>query len=502
MQENTNRAIVINSVVLYIRLFVTAICGLLTTRYALQALGVDDYGLFSVVGGIISFIAIFNTVMLSTSNRFIATAIGKNDIKLINATFNVNLIIHIAIAIITMTVAFPLGDWYIPKYVSYSGDIANVLMVYRISIIGSVISFVGVPYNGLLLAKERFFLFCLTDIVSSIIKTIVSYSLIFYFSDKLMAYTWTICITTAYPTLVFAAYCRKKFPEITKLVLIKDKQMYRSVFSFSVWIAYGALATVGKSQGAALIINRFFNTAMNTALGIANSVNSLLLSFANNVHKSIAPQIVKSYAAGELERSENLVILSSKVSYLMMLAISSPFIVAPTYLFGIWLGTIPDYVIVFTYLLIVDALVGSLNAGIPDLIFATGKIKSYQLIVNTIFLFSVVVGFFVLKEGLPAYCLQATYILFSIIALVIRQIVLNKVVRFNNLRLIKESYIPSILVTVLFVPISFLDKVIAPVLLLFFSVLYLIALIYIVALNKSERAYINGKLSRFFGKKI
>lgn len=498
MQENTNRAIVINSIVLYVRLFVTAICGLLTTRFALQALGIDDYGLFSVVGGIISFIAIFNTIMLSTSNRFIATAIGKKDPGLINATFNVNLIIHLTIALLTILVAFPLGEWYIARYVTYSGELTNVLMVYRISIIGSVISFIGVPYNGLLLAKERFFLFCSTDIISSIIKTIVSYSLIFYFSDKLMAYTWTICVTTAYPTLVFAVYCIKKFPDITKFMLVRDKQMYRSVFSFSVWIAYGALATVGKSQGAALIINRFFNTAMNTALGVANSVNSLLLSFANNVHKSIAPQIVKSYAAGELERSENLVILSSKVSYLMMLAISSPFIVAPDFLFGLWLSTIPDYVILFTYLLIADALVGSLNAGIPDLIFATGKIKAYQLIVNTIFIFSIVVGFFVLKVGLPAYYLQVTYIVFSIIVLGVRQIVLNKVVRFNNWRLIKESYLPCILVTLLFIPSVLANLILHPVACILISVLYLVVLVYYVGMSKSERktfqSFVKSKL--------
>lgn len=487
MQENTNKAIVVNSVILYARLAITAICGLLTTRFALQVLGVDDFGIFSVVGGIISFIAIFNTIMLSTSNRFIAIAIGKKNEQLINDTFNVNLIIHFAIAVITILLAFQIGDWYIPQYVSYSGDIDTVISICKISIIGSVISFIGIPYNGLLLAKERFFLFCITDILSSIIKTVVSYSLLFCFSDKLMAYTWTICVTTAYPTIVFWLYCVVKFPKITKFKIVKSTTLYKEVFSFSVWIGYGAIATVGKSQGAALIINRFFTTAMNTALGVANSVNGLLLSFANNVHKSISPQIVKTHAAGETERCEKLVILSSKVSYLMMLTISSPFIIAPDYLFTLWLGSIPDYVILFTYLLIIDALIGTLNAGIPDLIFATGKIKAYQLIVNTIFILSIVVGYFVLKLGAPAYALQITYIVFSIIVLVLRQVVLNKVVKFNNWRLIKESYLPSLLVTILFIPMALLRNLFHPILLMILSILYLLMLIYVVGMNSNEK---------------
>ena len=277
MIENTNKAILLNSLILYVRLVIIAISGLLTTRYALLALGVDDFGIFSVVGSIVSFIAIINTIMLSTSNRFIAVAIGKKNEKLINETFNVNLVIHVLIAVFTLFVAIPIGEWYIGNYINYVGNIYNVVLVYRITVVGAVLSFIGVPYNGLLVAKERFLIYCTTDIFSSILKAVVAYSLVNNFSDKLLVYAIAISFTTAFPTLVFYLYCLKTFPNYVRFKIVKDSVIYKEIFNFSLWVGYGAIASVGKSQGSALIINNFFNTALNTALGVANSVNSLVL---------------------------------------------------------------------------------------------------------------------------------------------------------------------------------------------------------------------------------
>lgn len=494
MKENTNSAIIINSIILYLRLGITAICGLLTTRFALQALGVDDFGLFSVVGGIISFIAIFNTIMLSTSNRFIATAIGKGIEDSIRDTFNVSLYIHCVIALLTLVVAFPLGEWYIQENINYSGLLDDVRMVYHISVLGSIISFVGVPYNGLLLAKERFFVFCTTDIIAHIIKVIVSFLLINMSCNKLFIYSLTIGVLTAAPTIIYILYCRKIFPNYVRLKFVNDYTLYKSILGFSIWVGYGAMATICKSQGAALIINKFFNTIMNTALGVANSVNGILLAFSNNISKSIAPQIVKSYSSGNMKRSEELVILSSKYSYLLMLFISSPFIVEPEFIYKLWLGSVPEFVVVFTYLIIADALVGSLNAGIPELIFATGKIKWYQIIVNTMFLMSVVIAYFVLKMGAPAYYLQIAYLFFSILVLVIRQIVLNKIVKFNNYNLLVKSYIPSLAVTLLFLPVFYLKSYLGSITIIFLSFSYLIILIYIIGMSKFEKAFLVGKI--------
>lgn len=154
MNENTNRAIAINSIILYFKLAIITVTGLLTTRFALQALGVNDFGLFSVIGSIISFITIFNTIMVATSNRFISVALGKGNNEVVNEQFNLCFLIHVVIAIFTLLIFIPLGDYYIKNYLNYTGDISTAVDVFRFSVIGSVISFIGVPYNGLLVAKK------------------------------------------------------------------------------------------------------------------------------------------------------------------------------------------------------------------------------------------------------------------------------------------------------------------------------------------------------------
>ena len=211
MKENTNKAIAINSLILYIRLAIISVCGLLYTRFSLQALGADDYGLFSVIACIITFASIINTVMIVTSNRYIAMAIGKGDINEACRTFNTNLVIHLFIALFTVLIALPIGHYYIANFVNYIGDISKAYIVFDISIIASAFSFIGVPYNGLLLAKEKFIVFCSTDVISSIVKLIFTYLLIDHFENKLVIYALITAFMTAFPTVVFWGYCRYYF---------------------------------------------------------------------------------------------------------------------------------------------------------------------------------------------------------------------------------------------------------------------------------------------------
>lgn len=223
-------------------------------------------------------------------------------------------------------------------------------------------------------------------------------------------------------------------------------------------------------------------------------MNSIILTFANSISKSISPQIVKSYAAGDKERSETLVVMASKYSFLILLLVASPFLVAPEWIFSLWLGVVPANLIIFSTLIIVDALIGVFNAGIPDLIFASGKIKWYQIIVNTMFLLSVVAAYFVLQAGAPAYYLQVTYIIFSLIILVLRQIALNRIVKFNNWNLIRKSYIPCIYVVILFTLVFTIKGIVVPFMLMIISIVYLLILYFTIALTKEERLFVINRI--------
>ena len=469
---------------------------LFCTRFALKALGVDDFGLYSVLGSIVSFISILNTIMLTTSNRFITVAIGKGDNKYINDQLNVNVLIHLVIAVVTLIVALVVGEWYIGKYVNYSGDIEIAHKVFKCSILGSVLSFIGVPYNGLLMAKEKFSVFCVTDILTHVGKMTVAFLLLYCFENKLFIYALSFAVLTAIPAFVYMVYCKWHFPEITNLYVVKSKKMYKGVFSFSVWIGYGAIATIGRIQAGALLVNAFFSTAMNAALGVANQINSLIGLFSNNVTQPIAPQVTKNYTSGNFDRAYSLLVINTKLSYLTVLFVSMPFLIAPEWIVGLWLGDVPEYVVSFMKLIIIDTLIASINAGVSNLFFANGNIKAYQFVVNTLRLLAVLAAFFVLRAGFPAYTLFYTYIFFSIVIFFIVQYLLRRVLKFDNSLLIKGSYLPSIVVTLLFTPVFLIKNHINPIILMILAAIYLAAIIYLIGLNKTERVIVKSMIGK------
>lgn len=498
MKENTNRLIAYNSAILYAKTAINTVCALLSTRFALQALGVVDYGLYAVLGGIISFISIFNTIMLSSSNRFIAVALGRGDMVEVNKQFNVNLVIHVAIALLALLVAYPIGEWYIPRYVNYEGPLSNAMMVYLISISACIFSFVGVPYNGLLMAKEKFIVFSAMDVVSHIFKLAVAWLLLYHFSSKLLIYTIALAVMTALPTVVYYIYCNKHYRDIVKLYLVRDREMYKSVFSFSAWVSVGAVASIGKSQGAALIVNTFFNTVMNAAMSVASSINAYVGMFASNMVQPMMPQITKSYAAGNAKRTDELLCMSTKYAFLLTLLIGSIFLVAPEWLLSVWLGKVPPYASVFLVLFVVDHLVQSFNSGISNIIWASGKIALYQVLTSSLNIIAVMVGYFVLKGGAAAYYLIVIYICFSVVRFFAIQWSLHRTLHYQNHKLWIHSYLPSILVVLLFIPVFLAPDFIHPFIRLIASFIYLCVLEWFVGLNKRERK----QLSTFIYEKL
>lgn len=500
MQENTNKAIAINSVILYVRMAVTTLCSLFTTRFALQALGVDDFGLFSVVGGVISFVAVINTIMLSTTNRFIAVTIGKGDESEVNKVFNVCLVVHILIAFFTAVVFFPIGDWCIHKFVNYNGPIENALIVYRLCLFGSIISFVSVPFNGLLMAKERFIVFCSVDILYHIFKLIAAVLLLFYFEQKLIFFASTQALLTALPVLVYWLFCSKVYPSIVQWHFIKESRLYKDIFKFSGWVGYGAIATIGKNQGAQLIVNAFFNTAMNAALGVANTINGFITMFSQNITQPMAPQITKSYAAGDTKRCNQLLVMCTKFAFLSMLLMSSPIFSDIDWILQVWLGRVPEYASLFTRLLVLDALISAFNAGIANVLFAHGRIAFFQLSVNTSKLIAIFVAFLALRAGYAAYTIFYVYMAFSIINVVFIQIALHKVGGFRFWTLACNSYFPSLIVAALYVPILMVPMKVHPVLHMVIVLVYLSIIVLFVGFKKAERHYIFSALRDNFSR--
>lgn len=498
IQENTNKAIAKNTAVLYAKLIITAVCGFLTTRFALQALGVVDFGLFSILGSIISFVAILNTIMVSTTNRYIAVALGKGNVQQANTQFNVCLMFHLVIAVISALVAYPVGSWYIHNALHYDGDISNALYVYNVTVTASIISFYSVPFSGLLSAKENFWTYCLPSIIGSFVKLGVSILITYFFVHKLFIYASVTALYAIYPPLHYMYYCRKHYKEIVAFKLVRDKRLYKEITAFSGWVSYGAVAYIGKAQGAAILVNLFFNTIMNTALGVANSINTIIGGISRSTCQTIDPQITKSYVSGDRKRTDYLLVLSTKVTFLIMFLISTPFLVDCEWVLSLWLGKVPDFAVIFTILLIIDNLVDSMNSGVKSLIFASGKIMLFQIVPSTLKLISIIVAYLVLKSGYPAYSLIIVYILFSVIVVVSNQLILKRTVNFDNSLLFKGSYIPSSAIVLLSLPVFLFNPIPNHLFWIIISMIYVSLLVLFLGLSKKER----GRLVQYIKSKF
>ena len=306
-------------------------------------------------------------------------------------------------------------------------------------------------------------------------------------NNKLIIYAIGISVLSALPTVIYAIYCNASFCDYVRFKFVRNKAKYKDVFSFSVWVGYGAIACIGKSQGAAVLVNMFFNTLMNTAMGIANNVNAMVTMVANTVTQPIVPQLTKAYVAGDYEKSDKLLVLSIKLGYFAMFIIAAPLLVEMEWVLGLWLGEIPQYAVTFSRLMIIDALAGSLNSGISTIIFASGQIRLYQIVINTLRLSAIIAGYFVLKAGWQPESLLITYIIFSIIILFVMQFVLHKTLEFDNYKLFRCAYLPSILLTLFFIPIAFVQNIFTPFVSIILYFLEILVLIYLVGLSNEER---------------
>ena len=261
-------------------------------------------------------------------------------------------------------------------------------------------------------------------------------------------------------------------------------------------MAYGAVTTVARQQGAALIINTFFNTIMNAALGIANTVNTYVSMFAQSLTQPMQPQITKSFAAGNHARTDELLVMSTKYSFMLMLLVGTPFFIGGDWILQLWLGEVPPYAPSFVTLMIIDNLVVSFNSGLSPVIFADGRIALYQILINTLRLLSLVAAFIVLKMGMSPTSLFYCYIVFSVIIVLATQYCMHKTLNYDMSKVYKESYMPSIVSLVMFLPFLFLPEILHPSVNIILTLIYLLFLDYFIVLNKKERNYITKFFKR------
>lgn len=491
---SNNRKIAKNSLLLYIDLIVSALLWFVASRFLLEALGVKDYGLYNVVGGIVVLLNVVNTAMISTSYRYIATELGKFDGNP-NRIFNTCLVIHIIIAAAIIVLGLPVGIYYINHYLNVEGsNVADAIFVYHISIITCAISTFLVPYLGLVTASENFSFKVIVNISRGLIRFVLIFILLYTIGNRIRIYSIFALIPEIIVAIAYITYSYKRYYSIVKFKFYKDTHLYKEISGFAWWVLVGTSARICKAQGASLLINFFFGTVLNAALAISNTVNSFVNTATSSLTQAAGPQITKSISSGESKRSLDLAIYISKYSFILMLLVCMPFIWQTDFILSLWLTTVPENTPIFIKLILIETLIGCLGAGVSTLYEAYGKIRLFQISTSIIFISSILFGYLGYRFGLPPYSLLVIYCLMTLLDRIISCILLKYILKIDVKRLINFSYLNSMKLVLLSLPLIIINNWFSQgfhaFAIMVFSELILIGIIGKFGLNSLER----GKL--------
>ena len=397
--SENNKRIAKNTLLLYFRMLFMMAVSLYTSRVILNTLGVVDFGINSVVGGVITMLGFLTGSLGAASSRYITFDLGKGDMSLMKRTFGNIKSIHYILAGVVFLVGETLGLWFMTTQLQIPSERETAAFwVYQFSILSSMIAVISVPYNATIIAHEKMSAFAYITIIDAILKLLIVYMLIIIPFDKLIIYSFLYFCIQAFDQLVYIFYCSRHFDEVhTKCCY--DKNLFREIFSFAGWTMNGNLAVMGFTQGLNILLNMFFGPAVNAARGIAVQVQGICQQFCGNFQMALNPQLTKSYAQGDLCMMHGLLIKSSKFSFFIMFFIAMPLMFEANLVLEAWLGVVPDHTVDFLRLILIVGLLYTLSNPIIVSVHATGRLKKFQLIEGSMLLMIVPIAYVCLKFG-------------------------------------------------------------------------------------------------------
>jgi len=386
MPSENNKRIAKNTLFLYFRMMLTMGVSLYTSRVVLATLGVNDFGIYGVVGGVVSMFSFLNSSMSGATSRFLTFALGKDNKVELQKTFSAALTIHILIALFIFVLAETVGLWFLENKLVIDPERMNAArVVYQLSIISTMVGITQVPYNATIIAHERMNVYAYVEILNTCLKLGIVYLLVIGHWDKLILYAVLILFVSIFTVAIYRLYCIKQFEE-SKYKFEWDKKVMYPMLSFSGWDLYGNLSTVARTQGVNMLLNIFFGTVLNAANSVAIQVQSAVLSFANNIITAVRPQIVKSYAAQNYQYTKKLLLNAAKYIYLLLLILSLPLIIEMNFVLNLWLKNVPPYAISFCRLTLLFNFFSTMSLIVVSVIHATGNIKRVSLINGSLYL--------------------------------------------------------------------------------------------------------------------
>lgn len=424
-----NKTIAKNTIFLYIRMMVTMIISLYTSRVILQVLGVDDYGIYQAVGGIVGFLSFINSALSGGTSRFLTYELGTGNKEKLNNTFSTTLTAHVILALLVVALGETLGLWYFNTKMVIPADRFDAsTVVFHLSMLTAILSIISVPYNAAIIAHEKMKVFAYIGIYEAVSKLAIVYALTMGGIDKLVLYAILLLLTQLSIFLFYVVYCKRTFLESKYKFFFIDRTLFKEIFSFSGWglLAGGSIAL--NSQGILLLLNYFFAPAVVTARSISLQVYSIANQFVNNFRTAANPQIVKQLAAGNVVESHNLLLQSTKFSYYLMLILCLPICLLASPLLHLWLVEVPEYTVPFLQLVIIQSLFQVFDTSFYTALFAKGRIRENALISPTIGLLRFPIIFVLFKMGCSPLVLSwASLITFALLGCVVKPILIVKI---------------------------------------------------------------------------
>lgn len=503
----SNKTIAKNTGFLYIRMLVVMAVTLYTTRVVLQVLGASDYGIYSVVGGIVALMNFLNGALSSSSSRFLTYELGVGDTIKLNNTFSASLNLHLIAAFLVMLLAETIGLWFLyEKLVIPEERMIAAFWVFQFSIITMMLTFTQVPYNASLIAHENMSIYAYIGLYEAFSTLFLVYLLGTSPVDKLILYALLMMLNKGGIQLFLRYYTSKKYQEC-RFRKVKDKELYKKLLGYSGWDLIGNFASVCQGQGINILLNLFFGPIVNAARAIAVQIQGGVLSFVNNFLLAVRPQVVKNFAEGNMDRMYQLTFMGAKFSYLLMLALVLPICCEIDFILHIWLGpSVPEWSGIFAIMVLITYLMETYHMSSLMAYHAIGKIKTGNLVGGSMMISAIPISYVLLKFGCPAYSVFIVIFFINFVQMIYSWWLIHSYVSFSYFELLKKVYFPTIVISIISTILSFLIFIsmnegwLRFCVLLFATESILLFLVYFIGLDKEDRTkvriFFKGKLTK------
>ena len=410
-----------NTGILYARMAITVFISLYATRLVLAALGVADFGLFNVVGGVIAMLGFLNSSMAAATQRFMSFAQGEGDLEKVKRIFNMSTLLHAGIAVLMVLVLEIAGYFFFNGILNIAPERVEVAkIIYHFMVVSTFFTVLSVPYEAVITSHENMLFYAILGIIESVLKLVIALYLAYSAFDHLVAYGFLMAALSIFLLILRRIYCHRNYVEcVFDFRKYYEKDLMKEITSFAGWSLLGSASSMIAAYGQGIVINVFFGTVINAAQGIANQVSGQLGVFAGTMQKALNPMIDKSEGAGNRQLLLKASMLGSKLSFFLLMLTFIPFLIEMPFIFGIWLKNVPEYAILFCRLLLIRNLIEQTYTTLTATIAAVGNIRSFQITTSIFNILPLIISYLLFENGFPAYYLYVSFIIYSILQSII-----------------------------------------------------------------------------------